>query len=283
MTNRADAHIHLFAGGYQDKSFASRPGVSIDEVTCYDDLAREHNVVAALVVGYGGEDWCADNNLYLAKQTRQYDWLHPVAYVAIDIPPTIEDLENLHEQGFVGISLFLFGDDVKQLEQIPISFWSWIEAKNWLVSVNSEDDAWTAWQPVLQQSPKLRLIISHLGQPRATTAPPSPQQAAQIMQPVTELSKYPGIRVKLSGFYSLTSSGHDYPHEAAWPYVEQLVGSFSCDRLLWGSDFIPCLDWITFPQTIDIFEKIPFLSESDVSRITGGNMLALLDEVKSIA
>ena len=57
MTRRADAHIHLFARGYQDKSFASRLGVSIDEVSCYDSLTREHDVAAALVVGYGGEDW----------------------------------------------------------------------------------------------------------------------------------------------------------------------------------------------------------------------------------
>ena len=52
MAVRADAHIHLFDGGYQNKSFASRPGVSDDEAAYYDSLSREHDVVAALVVGY---------------------------------------------------------------------------------------------------------------------------------------------------------------------------------------------------------------------------------------
>lgn len=31
MTRRADARIHLFSGCYQGGSFASRPGVSMDE------------------------------------------------------------------------------------------------------------------------------------------------------------------------------------------------------------------------------------------------------------
>jgi len=279
MTKRADAHIHLFAGGYQDKSFASRPGVSIDEAACYDSLAREHDVAAALVVGYGGEDWCAENNAYLAEQSPRYDWIQPVAYVAIDAAPTVQDLDNLQEQGFVGVSLYVSGDDAGRLGQIPTSFWSWVEQRRWIVSANSEGVAWTAWQSVLEQFPQLRLLVSHLGQPTAAASPPGSQQAARAMRWAVELAKYPGVRVKLSGFYALTSPGHDYPHEAAWPYVEQLAEAFSCHRLLWGSDFSPCLDWTTFPQTIDLFDKMPFLNQRDVAMITGENLLALLDEV----
>lgn len=280
MTRRADAHIHLFARGYQDKSFASRPGVSIDEVSCYDSLTREHDVAAALVVGYGGEDWCVENNEYLAKQSPQYDWIQPVAYVDIDSTPTVQDLHNLQRKGFVGVSLFVFGDNAERLGQIPTSFWSWVDQCRWIVSANSTGDAWTAWQPILEQFPQLRLLVSHLGLPPATATPPESQQTARAMRSVTELAKFPGVRVKLSGFYALTLPGHDYPHEAAWPYVEQLTESFSCQRLLWGSDFSPCLDWITFPQTMDLFDKMPFLTESDVARITGENLLALLDEVE---
>lgn len=280
MTNRADAHIHLFAGGYQDKSFSSRPGVSVDEAACYGSLAREHDVAAALVVGYGGEGWCTDNNAYLAELSPRYDWIQPVAYVAIDSIPTVEDLEILHKRGFVGVSLFVFGDDTRRLGQIPGGFWSWLDQRRWIVSVNSEGEAWTAWQSVLEEFPQLRLLVSHLGLPSAAATPPDPQQAAGAMRSVTELARYPGVRVKLSGFYALTSPGHDYPHESAWPYVEPLVGAFSCNRLLWGSDFIPCLDWITFPQTMDLFDKMPFLSQRDVVLITGENLLALLDEVE---
>ncbi len=92
MAIHADAHIHLFAGGYQVRSFASRPGVSINEAACYDSLTRDYNVSAALVVGYAAKDWCAENNAYLTEQSPQYDWIRPAAFVAIDSAPAIEDL-----------------------------------------------------------------------------------------------------------------------------------------------------------------------------------------------
>ena len=45
MAHRADSHIHLIENGF-DGFFTGRPGVNVDEVKCYDSLAREHDVVA---------------------------------------------------------------------------------------------------------------------------------------------------------------------------------------------------------------------------------------------
>ena len=278
MTVRADAHIHLFAGGYQGGSFTSRAGVSIDEAACYDSLAREHHVTAALVVGYGAEAWCASNNAYLAQQCLRYDWIRPVAYVDIDSVPTLEGLEILQAQGFVGISLYIFGDAAGQLARIPAEFWHWLDERRWMVSINSQDDRWAAWQPVLERSPRLRLLMSHLGLPPAATSPPSREQSAASVRHVTALAKYPDVCVKLSGFYALCAHQHDYPHEAAWPYVERLVEAFSSGRLLWGSDYSPCLDWVSFPQTYDLFSKMPFLTDNDAAQITGNNLLAMLTQ-----
>ena len=280
MTSRADAHIHLFAGGYRDKSFASRPGVTIDEAVCYQSLASEHGVVAALAVGYTGDPWCSDNNDYLANLNSHHDWIKPVACIGVASPPTVHDLELLREQGFVGVSLFVFDDDAQKLDHISLEVWRWLDENNWLISVNSEPDRWPAWQPVLASFPRLRLLISHLGQPPEVTSLPEREKAASVMSPVIELAKYPGVHVKLSGFYSLTSPGHDYPHATAWPYIEQLIECYSVTRLLWGSDFSPCLDWVTFPQTLDLFDRIPFLNAQDVELIAGGNLVALFDEVK---
>ena len=283
MTQRADAHIHLFAGGYQDQSFASRAGVAIDEAVCYHSLAVDHGVSAALVVGFSGEDWCTGNNAHLAEQVGLYEWVRPVAYVAIDAPPAIEELQRLAQQGFVGVSLFLFGSEPSRVAELSDDFWSWLQERNWLVSVNSEDDGWRSWHGVLERFPRLRLLVSHLGLPPAAAAAPTAEQAAAALRSVTELARYSRVQVKLSGFYALTSPGHDYPHRAAWPYVEQLLASFGSGRLLWASDFSPCLDWVTFPQTIDLFQKMPFLEEPDVEAVTGGNLLALLDEVRPTA
>ncbi|MBB77171.1 MAG: hypothetical protein CMJ75_21915 [Planctomycetaceae bacterium] len=279
MTQRADAHIHLFSGGYQDSSFASRPGVVIDEAACYHSLATDCDVTAALVVGFGGEDWCIDNNRYLVEQVGRYEWIRPVAYLAFDSPFTVDELEKLQQQGFVGISLFLFDDESPGLAAVPDTCWRWIGERNWLVSVNSQAAGWSYWGPVLERFPDLRLLVSHLGLPPALAKPPAAAEATLALQSVTELAQYPGVNVKLSGFYALTVPGHDYPHRAAWPYVNRLFEAFGSERLLWASDFSPCLDWVTFPQTFDLFQKMSFLSTSDVAAITGGNLRKLLEEI----
>ncbi|MEE3370119.1 MAG: amidohydrolase family protein [Planctomycetota bacterium] len=279
MTQRADAHIHLFSGGYQDSSFASRSGVVIDEAACYHSLAADCDVTAALVVGFGGEDWCVDNNRYLAEQVGRYEWIRPVAYVTLDSPFTVDELQQLQQQGFVGISLFCFDDEFAGLAAVPDTCWRWIVQRNWLVSVNSQAAGWSCWGNVLERFPDLRLLVSHLGLPPALAQPPAASEAALALQSVTELAQYPGVYVKLSGFYALTVPGHDYPHRAAWPYVKRLYEAFGSERLLWASDFSPCLDWVTFPQTFDLFQKMSFLSTSDVGAITGGNLRKLLEEI----
>ena len=280
MTKRADAHIHLFDGGYRGQSFSSRPGVSIDDVACYDSLAREHDIAAALVVGFAGADWCEDNNQYLARVVGLHDWIQPAAYIPVDSPPGIEQLEELRQQGFIGISIYLYDGQATKLATWPEEIWSWLDEHNWLITVNSDTDGWSSWPGVLERFPELRLLVSHLGEPPQTALPPEPDTAAAVLQTVTDLARFPGVSVKLSGFYAVSDPGHDYPHEAGWPYVEQLVTAFGSNRLVWGSDFPPCLDWLAFPQTIDLFDKMPFLGTDDVAAITGRNLLKLLDGVE---
>jgi predicted TIM-barrel fold metal-dependent hydrolase len=277
MSNHADAHIHLFKGGYQE-SFASREGVQIDEVACYQTLMADHQVAAALVVGYAGASWCNDNNAHLADVVKQHQWVHPLAFIDLTQSLSLEQLNHLRQQGFVGLSIYVFDHEQEQaLQTVPAECWQWLIDHHWLVSVNSKGQLWNAWQAVLDKFGDLRVLISHLGlPPRVDHA--SADMPGQIAE-VTALGAYPGVCVKLSGFYAVTEPGHDYPHVAAWPYVESLNNAFSVNRLLWASDFSPCLDWLTFPQTIDLFAKMPFFSETDRQQILGNNLLALLDDI----
>lgn len=280
MSERADAHIHVFEGGYAGGGFTSRPGVSIDEAACYDSLAEEHGVRAALVVGYESFDWCAANNEHLAAIRGEYDWLNPVAFVHNDRGIDRAELERLRAQGFVGISLYLSAeDDCGVLTTITEDCWKWLVANRWLISVNSRGDAWRAWMPLLERYPDLRLIVAHLGLPPAVAQPPDAETAREKLASVLHLATFPGPRVKLSGFYAATDPGHDYPHRAAWPYVEALLASFTSERLLFASDFSPCLDFLSYPQTLGLFDSMPFLDDADRARIRGENLLALLAEV----
>lgn len=276
MAARADAHIHLFEGGYHD-SFAGRPGVGIDEVACYASLAESHGISAALVVGYGAAPWCSTNTEYLARQAAAHEWVYPVAFIAADDPPTIGELEALRARGFVGLSFYVSrAQDLEGLGAISDDVWSWLVRANWLLSVNSRGPDWRAWQGILERHDTLRVVASHLGLPPRVSVPPTPDAARAALADVCNLARFPGPRVKLSGFYALSDPGHDYPHRAAWPYVDALLEAFGPQRLLWASDFSPCLDMVSFPQTLGVLSLIPSLGEAERQLIEGENLHGLL-------
>jgi hypothetical protein len=187
----------------------------------------------------------------------------------MDSPAAVQDLENLQEHGFVGVSKMTPGD----LRRYRPASGAGSNSGLGSLVLNSQEDAWTSWQPILEQFPQLRLLVSHLGLPPVGASSPSREQATNAMRQITELSKYARVRVKLSGFYSLALPGHDYRHEAAWPVCEDAGRSLFLRPLAVGLDFSPCLNWITFPQTVDIFNKMPFLSQGVVAKITGRNLL----------
>jgi L-fuconolactonase len=274
---KADAHIHLFDGGYQH-AFTGRPGVRVDEAACYESLMRDHDIDAALVVGYAAEPWCTDNTAHLAKMAATHPWVRPAAFVHLDRPPpTVYELDRLRDQRFAGLSFYVFGDAAREsLLRIPDELWRWASERRWLISVNSRGADWRGWLPILQKHSELRVLVSHLGLPPRQSEAPSAEKSRELMADVVALATFPNVHVKLSGFYALSDPGHEYPHRAAWPYVERLLEVFTPQRLLWASDYSPCLDWVTFPQTLSVFDGIPFLTDENRHLICSGNLRRLL-------
>ena len=99
MPERADAHMHLFEKGFQG-SFTGRPGVQIDEALLYDSLAANHDVRQALVVGYEGDDWARGNNSHIARLAAKHKWIYPTAYIHLDAPVDVSQLEARRRQRF---------------------------------------------------------------------------------------------------------------------------------------------------------------------------------------
>jgi L-fuconolactonase len=271
----------LFEGGIRG-SFVGRPGVQIDEAACYGSLARDHGVKAALIVGYAGTDWCAQNNAFLARTTPDLDWARPAAYVDPTQPLSTAQLDQFAQEGFVGLVFYLASEDQTQaLSRMSNDIWSWLVQHRWLVSVNSGGQHLNCWPPLLNKHSELRLVLSHLGAPPRVQSSLSAPDAKRALAEVLALAPFPGPRVKLSGFYAVSDPPYDYPHERTWPYVETLLDAYGAERLLWGSDFSPALDALSFPQTFGLFAKMPFLSDRDRAKIEGENLLGLLEEVET--
>ncbi len=280
MSVRADAHLHFFRPGYVAVLPENCRRVQPDEVTLYEALAKEHNVQQVLAVGYEGQSWAAGNNQYLARLAAGHAWIRPIASVQepaqLDMPP----LEQWQQDRFVGLSIYVFSEEMMTaVNQVSDVVWAWLVQHRWLISVNSRGEHWTVWPPVLERHPDLRLLVSHLGLPPAVEQALSETEARQALEPVLALARFPGVQVKLSAFYALTKPGYNYPHQVTWPYVEVLLDAFGSTRLLWGSDYSPSLEWVSFPQTFGLFAHMSFLDKADIERIEGANLLALLAEI----
>ena len=86
-------NIHLFEhplGG----TFSARPGVHIDEAACFDSLARDNDVAAALIVCHTDCEGNDGTNEYVIGLQSKYDWVRPATYTKPDNPPNADTLET---------------------------------------------------------------------------------------------------------------------------------------------------------------------------------------------
>jgi L-fuconolactonase len=281
MPDRADAHAHLFRSGYVGELPETCRRAEPSELTLYEAMREKHSIRSLLAIGYEGAPFAAGNSQYISQLAATRPWIRPTAYVHDRARLDLNALQRWSENRFVGLSFYLLNEaDAASLKSVPSDVWAWLEEHNWLISVNSKGALWSAWAPILERFGNLRMLVSHLGLPLAVNAAPSMQVARERLADILLLAKYPGIRLKLSGLYALTQPGHAYPHLAAWPYVEAVVESFGSGRLVWGSDFSPSLEYLSFQQTYSLFDEMPFLSDSDREKIVGGNLIGLLGSIR---
>lgn len=271
---RADAHIHLFAGGYPGRYGRSPAGT--DELAAYEDIRRVHGIDQALVIGYEGGAEFVGNNDHLATLAGRHAWIRPVAYVPPTGPATLDDLHLRREQGFVGLSAYLPGP----VEAAAVSAWSpgsidQLNRDAAILSLNATPAATAVLAGALAALDGCTVLFSHLGLPGPQATPPTPAEAAELLEPLLALAGLPHVGVKVSGLYAISQPGHAYPHTAAVPFLDLLLDRFGPTRLYWGSDFAPSLDVVSFAQTLDV-AALDRLTQSERDAVFGGNLQRIL-------
>lgn len=274
----ADSHVHFFSPGFAEALPASCRRSSPDELTLYEAYRQAHDIKAVLAVGFEGLPAHENNNDYLASLVSKHNWLYPLVYVK----PTalnVTLLEARHAQKFIGLSLYLLSDqDTADLATVNDDAWGWLAEHQALVSVNTRGKAWEAWAPILKRHPKLRLMVSHMGLPGKWASVPSHKEVADALATVTALAVFPEVRVKFSAFYAVSDPYYDFPHPQAIPVMEHLANNFGTQRLVWGSDFCPSLEYVSFAQTVAVLDRWNKVTDSQRDAIKAHNLLALIDE-----
>lgn len=277
---RADAHIHLFAHGYQGRYGRSPAGG--DELAIYESFRPVHHIVKALVVGYEGQPTYKGNNQYLSSLTETHPWIVPLAYLPVTPPPDTQLLRQLWADGFWGLSVYL--PDVPSAtawSHWPAAVWAELNTRKALISLNCVASAAALVAEPAAQLTETSILLSHLGLPGPAHTRPTLGEARERLESVLRLSRYPQVVIKLSGLYAISRPAHAYPHHAAAPITEVIVENFTAERLCWGSDFSPCLDSVSFAQAVDL-PLLETLSDHERAQVMGGNLLRLIDTVPDL-
>jgi L-fuconolactonase len=231
----------------------------------YESCRREHRIDTALVIGYEGDREYCGNNQHVAHLSERYDWIVPVAFTPTDAPA-------VPPEPFVGIAVYLSTDaDARRFAEWPLEFGRALGRERMIVSVNAAPESLRLGRDGFRTLDGCQVLVSHLGEPGIYDSPPSPEQASTALEPVLSLSDLDHVGVKLSGLYALSNPSHDYPHAVARPFIERIADVFGTERLYWGSDFSPALDYVSFAQTIAAVSDLPW-SDSERAAIMGGNL-----------
>jgi len=263
----ADAHVHLFADGYA--GVRGRPPAGPDELAAYERLRERHGIDCALLVGYEGEPRYAGNTDYALGLAAKRRWIAPLGFLRA---PGFDRVRAVHAGGGVGFAIYL-----ADLEE-GAAFARWPQALRQLLndqaavlSFNARPEAVAAADPALRELDGCALLFSHLGLPGLHEQVPSLAAARDRLAPLLGLADRSNVAVKLSGAYAVDP----YPHAAAQRFVDVLLDAYGPDRLLWGSDFSPVLDYVSFAE-VTATHLLSRCAAAEVDSVMGGNLLRLL-------
>jgi L-fucono-1,5-lactonase len=267
----ADAHVHLFDGGYA--GVLEDPPAGPDELAAYERLRERHGIGCALVVGYEGEPRYAGNTDHVLALAAERSWIAPLGFLHVT-PPTVEQLRAVRDAGGVGFAVYLASDEEGS------AFAGWDPAVRQelndqaaVLSFNARPEAIAAADAALRDLDGCAVLFSHLGLPGRHEQAPTVAAARDRLTALLALADRPNVAVKLSGAYAVDR----YPHAAAQPFVDLLLEAYGPERLLWGSDFSPALDYVSFEQAAAT-GLLAHCSAAEVEAVMGGNLLRLLRE-----
>ena len=228
MTPIVDCHCHVIDPArfpYRADTAYRPSGQEIAPLDSFERTMDVHGVHHALIVGtFSG--YGTDLGPVLDALDRGNGRYKGIAVVDNDIP--VSELARLKARGMVGIALntTLIGagssaspeDLLRKLADLDL-----------LLQLQVKNDDLLDLLPMIERS-RVRLLIDHCGRPSPARGLDQPGFEALL-----ELGRAGNATVKLSGFSQFSLERH--PYADAWPFVAALLGAFTPDRCVWGSDW----------------------------------------------
>jgi predicted TIM-barrel fold metal-dependent hydrolase len=185
---------------------------------------------------------------------------------------TLPALRRFWEQGFIGLAIYCQSSaDAETIAAWPNRSIAFLNERRAILSFNATPEATRALTATLPRLDGCSCLLSHLGLPGQFRRKPGRAAVKRRLDALLALAPYSHIGVKLSGIYAISDPPHAYPHVAAQPFIHELAGAFGGKRLYWGSDYPPCLEYVSFVQAIHCIVDTQFPATT-MGDIYGANL-----------
>ena len=211
-------------------------------------------------------------NDYLAEVSRRY----PDRFLTCGMAEYLKDgfyeqaRQLIEEKGFRGIAIpghRLLGKPLTSPEMMKM--FQLMETRDVFLSITLEDgDRQVAeLREVIEEYPRLRIAIGHLGMANPPMSPPW-ENASWCEQ--IKLARYQNVMVESGGITWLYNSEF-YPFPTAVRAIKEAANLVGWEKLMWGSDYPRTITAITYRMSYDFLLKSNEMGSDELNLFLGEN------------
>jgi predicted TIM-barrel fold metal-dependent hydrolase len=253
-----DAQIHIWAKGTPSAHHRQEP-YSEDDALAGMDAAGVHRAVIHPPM------WDPDSNELAVDAVRAHpDRFAILGWFQLDRPENRSLVDKWKSRpGMLGLRFYFNQPHEKSWPADGTLDWLWPAAERAGIPIAL---AAATFLPVVGQiaerHPGLKLIIDHLGVPRATKGEESYQYQPQLLA----LAKHPNIAVKATGQAGYAID--NYPFRSIHTHLRRVYDAFGPARMFWGTDITRMSS--SWRKCVTLFtEELPWLTGPDLDLVMG--------------
>ena len=182
----------------------------------------------------------------------------------------------LVDEGFRGLAIpghRLLGRPLTNPEMMQMFHLMEAEGKYLSITLTDGDTQVDELREVIQECPRLRIAIGHLGMADQPQSPPWKNESwrRQIL-----LARNENVMIESGGITWLYNTEF-YPFPSAVRAIREAADLVGMDKLMWGSDYPRTITAITYRMSYDFLFRVKGLTDDEIRRFLGDNALRFYD------
>lgn len=178
----------------------------------------------------------------------------------------------LKDEGFSGLAIpghRLLGRPLTSTEMMKMFRLMEAEGKYLSITLADGDTQVDELRKVIQECPRLRIAIGHLGMADQPQSPPWDNESwrKQIL-----LARNENVMIESGGITWLYNTEF-YPFPSAVRAIREAADLVGMDKLMWGSDYPRTITAITYRMSYDFLFRVKGLTDEEIRLFLGENAL----------